>query len=86
MKNYAVYFGFKKRGCEFKPLFGLTVSTSSKVKAKWFASELIEDMTPKEFEAYLICESNSIDYQSIMYAITESKFDLSSYHCEVEIL
>ena len=51
MKNYAVYFGFKKRGCEFKPLFGLTVSTSSKVKAKWFASELIEDMTPKEFEA-----------------------------------
>lgn len=48
MKNYAVYFGIKKRGCEFKPLFGLTVSTSSKVKAKWFASELIEDMTPKE--------------------------------------
>ena len=86
MKNYAVYFGFKKRGCEFKPLFGLTVSTSSKVKAKWFASELIEDMTPKEFEAYLICESNSIDYQAIMMLIEESKFDLSLYHCEIEIL
>ena len=86
MKNYAVYFGFKKRGCEFKPLFGLTVSTSSKVKAKWFASELIEDMTPKEFKSYLICEENSIDYQAIMMLIEESKFDLSLYHCEVEIL
>lgn len=86
MKNYAVYFGIKKRGCEFKPLFGLTVSTSSKVKAKWFASELIEDMTLKEFESYLICEKNSIDYQAIMMLIEESKFDLSLYHCEIEIL
>lgn len=86
MKKYAVYFGFKKRGCEFEPLFGLTVSTSSKVRAKWFASELIEDMTSKEFKSYLTCEKNSIDYQAIMMLIEESKFDLSSYHCEVEIL
>lgn len=86
MKNYAVYFGFKKRGCEFEPLFGLTVSTSSKVRAKCLAGELIEDMTPKEFKSYLTCEKNSIDYQAIMMLIEESKFDLSSYHCEVEIL
>lgn len=43
-------------------------------------------MTPKEFESYLTCEKNSIDYQAIMMLIEESKFDLSSYHCEVEIL
>lgn len=86
MKNYVVHFGFKKRGCELEPLFGLTVSTSSKVKAKYFACELIEDMTPKEFEKYMICESNSIDYKAIMMLIDESKFDLNLYRCEVEII
>lgn len=86
MKNYAVYFGFKKRGCDFDPLFGLSVETSSKTKAKDFACELIEDMTPKEFEQYLICESDSLDYKAIMMLIDESKFDLNLYHCEVEIV
>lgn len=71
MKNYAVRFGFKKRGCEFEPLFGLTVSTTSKTKARDFACKLIEDMTPKEFEQYMI---------------DESKFDLNLYHCEVYII
>lgn len=86
MKNYGVYFGFKKRGREFEPLFGLTVSTTSKVKAKYFACELIEDMIPQEFEQYLICEENSIDYKAIMMLIDNSKFDLNLYRCEVYII
>lgn len=49
MKNYGVYFGFKKRG--------------------------------REFEQYLICEENSIDYKAIMMLIDNSKFDLNLYRC-----
>lgn len=86
MKNYSVCFGIKKRGDMFRPLFGLTVSTSSKLMAKKIASEIIENMTHKEFESYLICKSTSVDYQSIMYAIDNSCFDLTVYHCQIDII